>query len=182
METGAKPKKSIGNEEPEDVGKASYAIAKGILAEREDRKAAIKEFSQGFPILYQLIRFSDGLGWTGTASKRWAQFSEVYADFMQLANLLYDKYEDEYTKLYPDSPREERIWFMMCDKMRNVVEDLNALAIAIMPTLKQEIELRAESKERETFLQVLRPEERGKGRTSTRMKRQFEKAQYEEED
>ena len=152
METEAKPKRSIGNEEPKDVRKAAWL---GIQAEREDRKEAIREFSQGFPILYQMVRFSDGLGWTGTATKRWSQFSEVYADFMQLANLLYDKYEDEYSRLFADHPREERIWYMMCDKMRNVVEDVNALAIAIMPTLKQEIELRAESKERETLFQML---------------------------
>lgn len=154
MDSDLKNRLTSGNDS-EGVLEAAFEIAKGLLEERKDRKESMKEFSRGFPILYQIIRYSEGLGWTGAATKKWSQFSEVYAEFMQLSNLLYDKYEDEYSKLFDDHPREERIWFMMCDKMRPIVEDLNALVIEILPELKQEIELRAESKERETFFNVL---------------------------
>lgn len=145
-----------GDSEPTSVARAAFGLAKGMLKERETRKTAIIELARGFPPLGQIIQFSEGLGWRGEISKRWAQFTEVYAEFMQLANLLYDKFGEEYDELFPDDEREERIWYMMCDKMRPVVEDVLALLYEMMPEMKREIELKTESSERMTFFQVLR--------------------------
>lgn len=180
------PRKIQGDNEPEpqSVTQAAFSLAEGLLREREDRKAAIKEISRGFPLLYHFIRYSEGLGWRGTISKRWRQFSEVYSDFMQIASLIYDKYGPEYEALFGDHPREERLWFMMCDKLRNMVEDVNALLIEMMPEMKREIELDTESKERMTFFEILSTQEgvKSEGRTSTKMRRALETLQYEKEE
>lgn len=162
-----------GDGKPESVAEAAFSLARGMLEERGDRKAAIKEISKGFPLLYHFIRYSEGLGWRGTISKRWRQFAEVYADFMQIANLLYDKFGSEYDELFGDHPREERIWFMMCDKMRNMVDDVNALLIEMMPEMKREIELETESHERKAFFEVLREQKPKKASLSIEEQRRI---------
>ncbi|MFQ5798460.1 MAG: hypothetical protein ACE5H0_07185 [Bacteroidota bacterium] len=165
-----KPEAKIkGDGKPESVTEAAFRLAEGLLKEREDRKAAIQEVARGFPPLYQIIRYSEGLGWRGTVSKRWGQFAEVYADFMQLANLLFDKFGNEYDEMFGDHPREERIWFMMCDKMRPVVEDVLALVYEMMPEIKREFELKTESFERTTYFEVLKTKEPEPKRTDPRL-------------
>lgn len=147
---------------------AALELARGLLELPKDRKAAIGEMTPGFPPLSQLVRYSEYLGATGYASKRWRGFAEVYGEFMQFAHLEYEDFRDDYDKLYPDHALEEKVWYMMCDHHRQIVEDVIALLVEIMPETKRFEELDGESKERTIFMQALARQERKK-RTDPRL-------------
>lgn len=172
-----------GDGDPESLAMAQMHIAKKLMEVEETQIFAIEAMAGWFPPLAQAVQFSPGLRWAGTVSKRWQRFfTRIYPRYQEFAIYSYNEIAGkEYEHLFPNLELSARVWEFMGDVFPMIREAVVAKFYEMLMELKREIELDTKSKERMTFLGVLNPQEgQPEGKTSMRMQRQLEKAQYED--
>lgn len=176
-------KEKIGNGKPANVTEVAMHVAQELMASEKRQVTAIVDMAEWFPPLGEVALFAPGLRWDGKVTKRWSHFfNKIYVRYQDFATSAYDKIAGkEYINRYPTLSKPQHVWLFMNEVFPAIVEATKAKLYELLPELKRQVELETKSDERKEFLKVIKPEERGGGRTSTRMRRQLDKEQYEDD-